>query len=354
MAARQWLLSFIVGLGAVSSVSCNGLDTTDLQGAGATFPAPLYKRWFLEYYQQHPNVRVNYQATGSGAGVRQFSSDLLDFGASDGAMSDKEIASAVKANPRHEGVLMLPVTAGIISLCYNVPDIHKVPGAPEDLRLSRKVYSDIFLGKIANWNDPAIAALNPLVRLPDLPITIVRRADGSGTTFAFTNHMSAVSTEWKERVGVGKSVVWPTGIGGKGNAGVAALIQQTPGALGYLELGYAELLHIPMARLENKDGQYVAPSIKGGQFGLASAKLPDNLRVFVPDPSGPASYPIVTYTWMLCWKNYGASAKKAATLKAVLRYCLTDGQKISEELGYIPLPLEVTERVLKAVDTIQP
>lgn len=350
MVRRHWFTYLLIALASCGSIGCND-DTVDIQGAGATFPAPLYKRWFLEYYHHHPEVRVNYQAVGSGAGIRQFSSALVDFGASDAAMSKAEIEKAVAENPQREGVLMLPVTAGIIVLCYNVPGLEHAPA----LKLSHHVYVDIFLAKITNWNDPAIAAINPGAQLPDLPITVVRRADGSGTTYAFTNHLSAVSAEWKKKVGVGKSVLWPSSIGGKGNAGVAALIEQTPGAIGYLEYGYAELLHMPMALLENKAGHYVEPSLQAGQAGLAGAKMPADMHAEAPNPDGPNAYPIVTYTWLLCWKTYGSDhVHRTAALKDVLRYCLTEGQKLSAELGYIPLPPEVAMTVLKAVDSIKP
>lgn len=350
MIGKRGGLCWGVAIACLWSLGCNGGDAIDLQGAGATFPAPLYKRWFLEYYKQHPDVRVNYQPIGSGAGIRQFSAGLVDFGASDAAMSDVEIERAEQDNPQRGGVLMLPMTAGIITINYNVP------GAPDDLKFSRQIYVDIFLGKIKKWNDPAITALNPQAAksLPNLPITIVRRADGSGTTFAFTNHLSAISPEWKQKVGVGKSVLWPVGIGGKGNSGVAALIEQTPGAIGYLEFGYAELVGLPMAQLENKAGHYVGPSLQTGQAGLAGIELPPNLRQWIPDPSGENAYPIVTYTWMLCFKDYCGESRKAGALKDVLRYCLTDGQKLSAELGYLPLPDEVSRRVLQAVETIRP
>jgi phosphate transport system substrate-binding protein len=350
-AARRWSVYAVAALACCTSISCSGADGTDLQGAGATFPAPLYKRWFLQYYQLHPEIRVNYQAIGSGAGIRQFSAALVDFGASDAAMNDKEIAKALQDNPGREGVLMLPLTAGSIAVCYNVPD------APKDLKLSRKLYVDMFLGKVKNWNDPAIAALNPGANLPaDLPIIVVRRAEGSGTTFAFTSHLAKISPEWAKPngPGAGKSVQWPVGIGGKGNAGVASLIEQTPGAIGYLEFGYAELLELPTAQLENQKGNYVAPSLKSGQAALAGVKMPPNLVAWIQDPQGAEAYPIVTYTWMLCWKNYGTEVKKAAVLKELLRYCLTTGQECSTELGYIPLPPEVAKEVLKTVETIKP
>jgi phosphate transport system substrate-binding protein len=341
MNARYAVGSLLAATMAFLSCSCSGVPITDLQGSGATFPAPLYKRWFLEYYRANPDVQVSYQAIGSGAGVRQFTEELGDFGASDAAMSDKEI-EAVK-----RGVLLLPMTAGSIVLAYNVP------GVSEPLRLSRDAYVRIFMGDITSWDDEAIAKTNVGVSLPALEITVVRRADGSGTTFAFTNHLSAISSAWKNGPGTGKSVVWPRGIGGRGNAGVTALIQQTPGSIGYLEYGYAELGKLPMAVLQNKTGEFVAPGAESGKAALAGATIPDNLRIFIPDPPGKDAYPIVTYTWMLCYKKY-ADADKARTLKSVLRYCLTDGQIIAGELGYIPLPDGVARRVQAAIEQIEP
>jgi phosphate transport system substrate-binding protein len=321
--------------------SCSGGPIIDLQGSGATFPAPLYKRWFLEYYRANPDVQVSYQAIGSGAGVRQFTEQLGDFGASDAAMSDAEIAGVKR------GVLLLPMTAGSIVLAYNVP------GVSEPLKLSRDAYVRIFLGEITSWDHEAIGKTNPGVQLPALEITVVRRADGSGTTFAFTNHLSAISSAWKNGPGTGKSVVWPHGIGGRGNAGVTALIQQTPGSIGYLEFGYAELAKLPMAVLENQSGQFIAPSAASGKAALVGATIPADLRIFIPDPHGKDAYPIITYTWMLCYKKY-ADADKSRTLKSVLRYCLTDGQTIAGELGYIPLPEGVATSVLAAVEQIEP
>jgi phosphate transport system substrate-binding protein len=339
------MMGLVAALAAPVS-GCSGDSIIDLQGSGATFPAPLYKRWFLEYYRAHPDVRVSYQAIGSGAGIRQFTEGLTVFGASDAAMNDKEIAEAEKK--LRVKVQLLPMTAGSVVLSYNVP------GVSTTLKLSRATYAGIFLGDITSWNDPAIAKTNPDVTLPDEPITVIRRAEGSGTTFAFTNHLSAISPKWKSGPGVSKSSDdWPTGIGARGNSGVTALIQQTPGAIGYLEYGYAELAKLPMAILENQRGNYVAPGPESGKAALAGAKIPANLRVFIPDPDGKHAYPIVTYTWMLCRKQY-ADAQTAATLKAMLRYGLGDGQKIAAELGYIPLPTNVVERVLAAVETIEP
>jgi phosphate transport system substrate-binding protein len=326
---------------ALCAGGCSGGNIIDLQGSGATFPAPLYKRWFLEYYKAHPDVEVNYQAIGSGAGIRQFTQELVDFGASDAAMSDKEIEKV------RNGVLLLPMTAGSVVLSYNVP------GVTQPLTLSRDAYSRIFLNQITTWDDEAIRKTNPGVNLPSDEIVVVRRAEGSGTTFAFTNHLSAISPAWKKGPGVGKSVVWPKSIGARGNEGVTALIQQTPGAIGYLEYGYADLAKLPMAVLENHAGKYVAPGPESGKAALKGAKIPENLRVFIPDPEGEDAYPIVTYTWILCYQKY-ADAQRAQTLKEVLRYCLTDGQPIAAKLGYIPLPEGVVRLVLAQVDRIQP
>jgi len=324
------------GMGQPGSV--RAADVT-LQGTGATFPAPLYQRWFTEYNKMHPEVQINYQALGSGAGVKQFQEGLVNFGASDAAMTDEEIA-AVK-----EGVVLLPMTAGSIVLAYNLP------GAPADLRLSRDAYVGIFLGKITSWKDPKIASANPGAALPDLKITPVTRSDGSGTTFVFTQHLSAISEEWKKDPGMGKSVNFPVGVGGKGNPGVTALIKQTPGAIGYVEYGYAKQTQMPMAVLENKSGQYVKADPASEKAALASVALPADLRAWIPDPAAPTAYPIVTYTWLLAYKKYTDPKVKDA-LKGVIRYGLTDGQKFSDELGYIPLPDDVVTAVTKALDQI--
>jgi phosphate transport system substrate-binding protein len=310
-----------------------------LQGTGATFPAPLYQRWFSEYNKLHPDVEINYQALGSGAGIKQFQQGLVNFGASDAAMTDAEMA-AVK-----QGVVLLPMTAGSIVLTYNLPD------GPAELKLSRDAYTGIFLGKVTQWNDPIIAKANPGVKLPDTKITVVSRSDGSGTTYVFTSHLSAVSDAWKSGPGAGKAVNFPVGVAGKGNPGVAALIKQTPGAIGYVEYGYAKQTGMPMASLENKSGKFVKPDLESGKNSLASVQLPDNLRAWITDPAGADAYPIVTYTWLLCYKKYD-DPKIADALKAVIRYGLSTGQTFSVELGYIPLPPNVVSAVTKALDQI--
>jgi phosphate transport system substrate-binding protein len=310
-----------------------------LQGTGATFPAPLYQRWFTEFNKMHPEVQINYQALGSGAGVKQFQEGLVNFGASDAAMTDEEIA-AVK-----DGVVLLPMTAGSVVLAYNLP------GAPAELKLSREAYAGIFLGTITSWNDPKIASANPGATLPGLKITPITRSDGSGTTFVFTQHLSAISDAWKKGPGTGKSVNFPVGVGGKGNPGVTALIKQTPGAIGYVEYGYAKQTHMPMASLQNKSGAYVKVDAASQEAALSGVRLPGDLRAWIPDPAAPTAYPIVTYTWLLCYKKY-PDAKIRDALKAVIRYGLGDGQKFSEELGYIPLPENVVTTVSKAVEQI--
>lgn len=318
----------------------SGGARVSLVGAGATFPAPLYQRWFQDYNKQKSNVQVTYQPVGSGAGVAQFTAGIVDFGASDVAMTDAEIAKVTK------GVVLLPMTAGSIVIGYNLKDV-------PSLKLPRQVYPNIFLGKIKKWNDPAIAQANPGVKLPDKNITVVHRSEGSGTTAVFTQHLSAVSPEWKSGPGTGKTVNWPVGIGAKGNDGVTAQLQQNEGSIGYIEYGYASSQKIPTAALENKAGKYVEATPESGAKTLAAVKLPDNLRAFISDPEGPDSYPIVTYTWILADKTY-ADANKAQALKDVLKYALTDGQKTSPELGYIPLPTEVVTKVQAAVDSIKP
>lgn len=315
-----------------------------LIGAGATFPAPLYQRWFQDLNGKYPNLQVNYQGVGSGAGVEQFTAGTVDFGASDTAMKDEEIA---KVGDAKGGVLMLPMTAGSIVLAYNLPEVQG------ELKLPRQVYTDIFLGKIKKWNDPAIAKANPDLKLPDQNITIVHRSDGSGTTGVFTKHLSAISPEWKSKVGDGKTVQWPSGVGAKGNDGVTAQIKQTQGSIGYVEYGYAKNNDVKFASLENKAGKFVAPSDQSASKTLESVQLPENLREFITDPEGDESYPIVTYSWILAHKKY-PDAQKAKAIETMIQYGLTEGQKAAPELGYVPLPKTVVDKVAAAADQISP
>ncbi len=313
-----------------------------INGAGASFPAPLYQRWFADLNKKYPNLQVNYQSVGSGAGVKQFKAGTVDFGASDVAMKDKDIAAI---DPK-KGVLLLPMSAGSVVFAYNLPGV-------QDLKLPRKVYVDILLGKIKKWNDPRLVAANPGVNLPDKDITFVHRSDGSGTTGVFTKHLSAISPEWKSQVGEGKTVEWKTGVGAKGNEGVTAQIKQTDGSIGYIEYGYAKLNNITFATLENKEGEFVKPSDEAASKTLSAVKLPGNLRAFITDPEGKDSYPIVTYTWILAYKKYDNPAK-AKAVEAMIEYGLTEGQKVSTELGYVPLPANVVKKVAAAADAIAP
>jgi phosphate transport system substrate-binding protein len=315
-----------------------------LVGSGASFPALIYQSWFIALNRDIPALRVNYQSLGSGAGVEQFISETIDFGASDVAMTDAEMAQVSR------GVLLLPMTAGSIVLVYNLPDVES------GLNLPREVYSDILLGAITRWDDPRIAAANPDVTLPGLPITVVHRADGSGTTEVLTKHLSTVRKAWKTAVGVGKSVDWPdTGIfvGAKGNEGVTAQVMQNQGSLGYVEYSYAVNNGLAMAALENKAGNFVLPSDESAAATLASVTLPDNLRAFIVDPPGDASYPLVTYTWLLAYRHYD-DPLKARALEIALEFCLNKGQTVASTLGYVQLPDTVRQQVAEVADQISP
>jgi phosphate transport system substrate-binding protein len=328
----------------LSLVSCGGSQETGgavkLQGAGASFPAPLYLKWFKSYSSAHQNVEVDYQSVGSGSGVKSFIDKTVDFGASDAAMKPDDIARV------DVGVQLLPMTAGSIVLTYNLKGI-------TDLKLSREAYSGIFLGKVKKWNDPLVAKANPGVTLPDEPINVIVRADSSGTTFVFTKHLSIISEEFAKSPGTNNMPNWPVGTRSKGNEGVTASIMTTPGSIGYIEYGYARSQKLPMAVLENKSGNFVVPTTASGQAALASAQLPEDMIVWASDPDAKEAYPIVTYTWLLCYKQY-QDKKKLDVLKDLLDYCLTDGQKEAEGLGYIPVPAEVLQKVKAAVQKIRP
>lgn len=329
------ILSAIVAFAAIASDA----HAQQLSGAGATFPAPLYQRWGVEYNKLFPAVQVNYQSVGSGAGVKNFTAGVVDFGASDAAMSDAEIAKVAK------GVVMIPATAGEIVLAYNLPGVTK-------LNLSREVMAGIYLGKVTKWNDAAIVKDNPGVTMPNVAIQVASRSDGSGTTFIFTQHLSAISKDFADEVGTDKSVTFPVGVGGKGNEGVTALVKQSPGAIGYVEYGYAKNNGVAMANLQNKSGNFIAPDIAGAAATLANVQLPENLRVWPVDPEGANDYPIVSFTWLLLYKKYDDAAKLKA-LKDFVTWGLTDGQKLSEELGYVPLPAPVVEKAKAALATVQ-
>lgn len=332
--------TFLAATFLVAATSLSISAATTINGTGATFPAPLYLRWASDFHKANPETAVNYAGVGSGQGVKDFIAGLTDFGASDVAMKDEEISKV------HGNVVMIPATAGSIVLAYNIP------GIQNGLQLSRSTYIDILLGKIKSWNDPAITKNNPGVSLPNLPITVVVRADGSGTTAVFTGHLSEVSSEFKDKVGSGKSVTWLTGIAGKGNDGVTALIKGSPGAIGYVEYGFAAANKLHMAALENHAGKFVTPSIESGATTLATVHLPGNLRAFIFDPKGAGDYPITTFTWLLVKKNY-TDASKCAAVKSFVSYALTTGQSVSSSLGYITLPESVVNSARKALEMVK-
>jgi phosphate transport system substrate-binding protein len=330
--------------GAVTVFAAQPASAEDIKitGSGASFPAPIYTTWFKEFSRANAGVQVNYQSKGSGAGVKDFQNHTVDFAASDSAMTSEEIA-AIK-----EGAQLLPMTAGEIVLSYNLEGV-------KDLKLSREAYSAIFLGKIKKWNDPAISKDNPGVKLPDQEITVVTRADSSGTTFVFTQHLSAISADFKSNPGFGNTVNWPAEaklVKAPKNDGVTATIKQTPGAIGYIEYGFARMSKLEMASLQNKAGKFVAPGLEGGQEALSKAVIPENMIAWLPDPEGDKSYPIATYTWMIFYKKY-EDAKKAETLRKMVAYCLDEGQKIADQAGYIPLPANVIEKVRAASANIK-
>ena len=335
-------LSLLLVVVSLTAVSCSDTKRggVSLEGAGATFPAPLYQKWFESYHTAHPAVKINYDNVGSGAGIQLFTGALVDFGASDAAMSDEQIRQVTNG-----GVQLVPTTAGMVVLAYNLPSIS------QPLQLPREVYADIWLGKITYWDDPKIISANPGVALPSTEIKSVHRLGASGTTYVFTKHLSAISEEWKKKYAQGLTVEWPAGTGAKGSDGIAAYIQQTPGAIGYLDFGTATRKNLTIASLQNKAGEYVKPSMESCQAAIVNAPLPENLRVSIPDPDGKSSYPIVTFTWILAHSKY-ENPNTAAVLKDLLKYGLTDGQKECTPLGYVPLPEGVRKVVLEAVDRI--
>lgn len=318
-------------------------ETVRLTGSGASFPFPLYATWFKAYNKTNPEVLIDYQAKGSGAGIKDFTNHTVDFAASDAAISEEESAKV------KDGVQLLPMTAGTVVLAYNIP------GAGSGLKLSRLAYSGIFSGAITKWNDPEIAKSNPDIKLPDLNITVVRRADSSGTTYVFTQHLSAISQAWKDGPGTGTTVNWPSSdkfVASPKNDGVTATIKQTPGAIGYVEYTFAHMAKVNTALLENKAGKFVPANDETGAAALANAKIPSDMKVWLPDPEGDNSYPIATYTWLLAYKK-NEDPKKAEALRKVVDWALTEGQTMSAKLGYIPLPENVVKVVREAVQNIK-
>ena len=306
-----------------------------LTGAGATFPQPLYERYVREMRKAHPDIKVNYQSIGSGGGVKQTIAGTVDFGASDAAMSDEEIAK-VKG-----GVLMIPTAGGAVTVPYNLPGV-------KNLRLSREVLSGIFMGKITNWSDPKIAVANKGIKLPNIAIKPAVRADGSGTSFIFTNHLSAISPEFKSAIGVSKEPKWPsTFLKGKGNPGVAASVKQTPGGIGYVEYEVALKNGLTSALVQNGSGQYVAPSLRATNLALSDVQFPANFRAF--DANSKQGYPISGLTWLLIPKTQ-KNPEKAKAIKTMVKWMLTSGQQFNDDLNYTSIPSAVAQRAISAVE----
>jgi phosphate transport system substrate-binding protein len=308
-------------------------DPLLVNGAGATFPAPLYTKWFADYHKAHPNLAFNYQAIGSGGGIQQITAGTVDFGASDAPMKDDQIAKI-------PDVVHVPMVLGAVVVTYNAQ--------VKSLRLTPEVLADVFLGKITKWNDPAIAKLNPGEKLPDLAITVAHRSDGSGTSFGFTDYLTKVSPAWKEKVGAGTSVQWPVGLGGKGNDGVAGLVKQTPGAIGYVELAYANQNKLALAELRNADGEYVKPSLESTSAAAAGVTMPADYRVSITNAGGKHSWPIASFTYLLVRKDQQDTAKGDALVQ-FLWWAVHDGQKEAAPLDYAPLPRSVVLMVEKTI-----
>ena len=321
-----------LALAALLGAAFPAAAQVQLNGAGATFPNIIYQNWMLAYNQTHPDVKLNYQSIGSGGGIRQFSDGTVDFGGTDAPMSDSAIA-AINGN-----VLHIPTVLGAVVAAYNLPDVAQV------VRLTPDVLADIFLGKVTKWNDARIASVNSGVTLPNQDIIVVHRSDGSGTSFVWTDYLSKVSPEWSQQVGKGPSVNWPVGLGGRGNEGVAATVRQTPGAIGYVELGYALINKMPFATLRNQSGKFVVASLESVTAAAAGAMKDmganTDFRVSITNSAGAQAYPAASFTWLLIHKTYDDSAKARALVQFVW-WAENDGQAKAAEVGYAPLPKEL-------------
>jgi len=302
-------------------------DSLLVNGAGATFPFPLYSKWFSEYHKLRPELSFNYQSIGSGGGIQQFTNGTVDFGATDAPMNEEQIAKV-------PDVVHVPTVMGAVVVTYNAPF--------PSLKLTPQALADIFLGKIARWNDPALAKLNPGENLPDSPITVAHRSDGSGTSFAFTDYLSKVSPEWTGKVGKGTSVKWPVGLGGKGNEGVTGLVKQTPGSIGYVELAYANQNKLPLAELQNKDGRFVKPTLAATSAAASGIEMPADYRVSITNAAGAESWPIASFTYLLVHRNQTDAAKGPALVR-FLWWATHEAQQMAAPLDYAPLPSKVVQ-----------
>ena len=352
MHSTKWFGRSAMAVGFTAVAACSGSGSPpaesassslmQINGAGATFPNPIYTKWTAEYNKLHPEVRINYQSVGSGAGIRQLINKTVFFGASDVPMTDAQLKSAP------DNVLHLPTVLGAVVPIYNLP------GVQGELKFSGPILADIVLGKITKWNDPALMKLNPDAKLPNLPLTFVHRSEGSGTTFIWADYLSKVSPEFKSKVGVDASLNWPAGVGAKGNEGVTGLVKQTPGSLGYTEPAYANQNNITFGSVQNAEGQFVRASPETATAAAAGAAgaMPPDFRVSITNPPGANAYPIASFTWMLYYEN-PQDKTQAKTMVDFMKWALTDGQRFASELGYAPLPANVVEMEMKALDRIK-
>ena len=333
------LAAFLV---LASSFAAPAQAAVTINGAGASFPYPIYSKWFAEYNKRNPDVRINYQSIGSGGGIRQLIKRTVDFGASDAPMKSNEVKKAKTP------VIHVPTVLGAVTIAYNIE-------LDKPLRLDGPAIADIFLGKIKKWNHPKLKALNPGVDLPDKSIVVAHRSDGSGTTAVFTDFLAKVSPEWKKNVGVGKALKWPTGLGGKGNEGVAALVKQTPGAIGYIELVYALTNKLAVADVKNPSGNFVTPSpktVSNAAAGVVQDMIKNDFKMSITNAKGKQAYPISTFTWILLYEEMPQQQGK--NMKEFIKWALgEEGQRIAAELNYAPVPKELSQSVLQRVSKIE-
>ncbi len=341
MLKRRLILAFFIVL-AIAGIGRTGFADMLVNGAGATFPYPIYSKWFDVYAKENPGIKFNYQSIGSGGGIRMLSNRTVDLGASDAPMTDQQLSEAPGK------IFHFPSVMGAVVIAYNLP------GFTGTLRLTGSVVADIFSGKITKWDDDKIKVLNPGAALPSQDIVVCHRSDGSGTSYIFTDYLSKVSPSWASDPGKGTAVKWPVGLGGKGNEGVTALVQQTPGAIGYVELIYALNNHIPFAELQNKSGNWVQASLAGVTAAAASsaADMPADFRVSITDAPGADAYPISSFTWLLVYQKQ-TNKDVGEQIVKFLHWALTDGQKYAPELKYAPLPAEVVQKETAQIQQIQ-
>ncbi len=332
------IITILAGLGIAATAFAAA--PVLINGAGATFPYPIYSKWFDVYSTINPDARFNYQSIGSGGGIKQITSGTVDFGASDGPMTDQQLADAPGR------LFHIPMVMGAVVVAYNVPGVEK------GLQLTPEVLADIYLGKITKWNDARITSANTGLQIPDMPIIVARRSDGSGTTYIFVDYLCAVSGEWKLKVGKGTSVNWPVGLGGKGNEGVAGIVRQTPGSLGYIELSYAVKNNLAYASIQNKSGKFIEPSLESTSKAAEGVTIPSDFRVSLVNSANPEAYPISGFTWLLVYKSQ-ADPVKGKALVDFMRWAVHDGQSYTKDLLYAPLPQEVVQMIDKKIEEIK-